>query len=98
MRIAIGTDDPGRRLLVLQCRVLKRIHILRAGDLILLKIDCVDEVIPECGIARLVLIFVVTNEKSLVAAGTVIHADILHPPEIACEWPLMALALRHVVL
>lgn len=98
MSIAVGTNDAGHRLLILQCRILEGVHILRTGKVVFLEVDSIDQIVPKCWKARLVLVFMITDEKLLVTANTLVHADVLHPPEITCERPLMAFSLSHIVL
>ena len=97
-RTYIGANGSLDRLLVLKQRVLESVHNFRQHELVLFELNRVFETVPEGGEARLVLILVLVEENSLSAANAVVHADILDPPELACERSLSARVLRNIEL
>jgi len=62
------------------------------------ELDGVFEAVPECRVARSVQELVLKHEESLRAADTVVAANIIGPPVIACKSSLHSIALRDVEL
>ena len=60
--------------------------------------DRVDDVVPECGIAARILVFVLGHKQALTAASAGVHSGILDPPVLSSEWSLISDALSNVEL
>lgn len=69
-----------------------------SGEIIPFVLYCVDDVVPESRKATFGFVFVVTNEKSLGAAFTGVHSDILGPPILSGEWSFVAHSLGDIIL
>lgn len=67
-------------------------------QMIILKDNSVDNVVPEGGIATGVLILVLRHKQTLTAADTAVNTGIFIPPILSSEWPLSTAALSDVEL
>ena len=66
---------------------------VRHLEVVSAEVDRIFETIPEGGVARLALILMLEQEKSLRAYLAVVSANIIEPPIVTSEWSLCAFVL-----
>ena len=66
--------------------------------MVLSHVDCILQTVPECCVARRVLVLMVVHEESLRANHAVVPADVIKPPIVTSEWSLSPLVLSDPVL